>query len=78
MDPSKLHLDRDKDIIIPRALFATNEETFATDILKLEQFYSKNIILKYLKTTKERISNEVCAMVAKRYNVPTFVRFKPL
>jgi hypothetical protein len=78
MDHSKLNLSRDKDIIIPRALFATNEETFATDIIKLEQFYSKNIILKYLKTTKERISNEVCAMVAKRYNVPSFARFKQI
>jgi hypothetical protein len=78
MDHSKLNLSRDKDIIIPRALFATNEETFTTDIIKLEQFYSKNIILKYLKTTKERISNEVCAMVAKRYNVPTFARFKQI
>lgn len=76
MDHSKLHLSKDKDIIIPRALFATNEETFAKDISILEQFYSKNTILKYLKTTKERISNEVCAMVAKRYNVPTFARFK--
>ena len=78
MDHSKLNLSRDKDIIIPRALFATNGETFATDIIKLEQFYSKNIILKYLKTTTERISNEVCAMVAKRYNVPTFARFKQI
>ena len=78
MDHSKLNLSKDKDIIIPRALFATNEETFTTDIIKLEQFYSKNIILKYLKITKERISNEVCAMVAKRYNVPTFARFKQI
>ncbi len=75
MDHSKLDLFRDKDIIIPRALFATTPETFSTDISILEQFYSKNIILKYLKTTKERISNEVCAMVAKRYNVKPFLRF---
>ncbi len=78
MDHSKLNLSRDKDIIIPRALFATTPETFETDILKLEQYYSKNSILKYLKTTKERISNEVCSMVAKRYNVPTFARFKQI
>ncbi|HAH55139.1 MAG TPA: hypothetical protein DCM02_07615 [Flavobacterium sp.] len=78
MDHSKLNLSRDKDIIIPRALFATTPETFATDILKLEQYYSQTIILKYLKSTKERISNEVCAMVAKRYNVPTFARFKQI
>ena len=78
MDHSKLNLSRDKDIIIPRALFATTPETFATDILKLEQYYSQTIILKYLKSTNERISNEVCAMVAKRYNVPTFARFKQI
>ena len=78
MDHSKLNLSSDKDIIIPRALFATTPETFATDILKLEQYYSQTIILKYLKTTKERINNEVCAMVAKRYNVPTFARFKQI
>jgi len=77
MDHSKLHLSRDADIIIPRALFATNEETFSKDISILEQFYTKNIILKNLKITKERISNEVCEMVAKRYNVPPFARFKP-
>jgi hypothetical protein len=76
MDHSKLNLYRDADIIIPRALFATTPETFEADIQKLEQYYFKNIILKYLKNTKERISNEVCAMVAKRYNVPTFARFK--
>ena len=75
MDHSKLNLSKDKDIIIPRALFATNEETFATDIIKLEQFYSKTVILKYLKTTKELISNEVCAMVAERYNVKPYLRF---
>lgn len=32
MDHSKLNLSRDKDIIIPRALFATTTETFITDI----------------------------------------------
>ena len=42
MNPDKLDPRKDKDIIIPRALFATNEETFSTDIVKLEQFYSKN------------------------------------
>ncbi|TRX05075.1 DUF6922 domain-containing protein [Flavobacterium gawalongense] len=76
MDHSKLNLSRDKDIIIPRALFATTTETFVTDIEKLEQFYSKSDILKHLKNTKERISNKVCELVAKRYDVKTFARFK--
>jgi uncharacterized protein YllA (UPF0747 family) len=76
MDLNTLCLSKDKDIIIPRALFATTQETFATDIAHLEQFYSKTQILKHLKTTKERISNEVCTLVAIRYNVRVFARFK--
>jgi hypothetical protein len=75
MDHSKLNLSKDKDIIIPRALFATNEETFETDILKLEALYSSKDIVKYLKLTTENISNKVCLSVAKRYNVKPFLRF---
>ncbi|MEX2512867.1 MAG: hypothetical protein WD398_08175 [Cyclobacteriaceae bacterium] len=76
MDHSTLDFERDKDIIIPRALFATTPETFDTDIATLENLYSRKQILKHLKTTKERISNEVCRLVAKRYDVNTFLRFK--
>jgi hypothetical protein len=75
MDHSKLNLSKDKDIIIPRALFATNEETFETDILKLEALFSTKDIVKYLKLTRENISNKVCLSVAKRYNVKPFLRF---
>lgn len=72
----KLSIKRDKDIIIPRALYATTEDTFDHDIEKLEQLYSTSQILQCLKLTKERISNEVCSMVAKRYNAQPFYRFK--
>ncbi len=41
MDHSKLNLSRDKDIIIPRALFATTPETFETDIIKPMQLIFK-------------------------------------
>lgn len=75
MDANKLSLKRDKGIIIPRALYATTKESFEMDILKLESFYSKNEILSVLKNTKELISNEVCVMVAKRYNTKPFFRF---
>lgn len=57
-------------------MYATTSETFEKDIQKLESLYSKAMIVKYLKNTKELISNEVCALVAKRYNVPVFARFK--
>ena len=76
MDYTKLDLLADKDIIIPRALYATTPATFDVDIATLEKLYSKTQILKYLKITKERISNEVCALVAKRYDKPVFARFK--
>lgn len=76
MDYSKLSIQKDKETIIPRVLFATTEETFNTDILKLEAIYPKKVILNVLKNTKERISNNVCVMVAKRYNVAAFYRYK--
>lgn len=76
MDYSKLSVKKDKETIIPRALFATTKETFNTDILKLEELYPPIEILNVLKNTKELISNNVCVMVAKRYNVATFYRYK--
>lgn len=71
-----LDLKKDKDIIIPRALFATTPDTFPSDIKKLEKVYSRTEIVEELKYTKERISNKVCRMVSERYHVPAFVRFK--
>jgi hypothetical protein len=76
MDHSKLSLKKDKETIIPRALLATTKETFNTDILNLEKVYSEEVILSTLQKTKQRISNNVCAMVAKRYNVAIFYRYK--
>ena len=76
IDYSKLNIDKDKDIIIPRALYATIPETFEKDIQILESLYSREEIVEYLKSTKELITNSVCEMVAKRYNIAAFYRFK--
>lgn len=76
VDLDKLQLELDKDLIIPRALFATTENTFDTDIKKLEKLYSHSEILNELKNTRESISNQVCELVALRYHVPQFHRFK--
>lgn len=76
MDYSKLNIDKDKDIIIPRALYATTPETFEKDIQILESIYSREDIVEYLKNTKELITNSVCEMIAKRYNIAVFYRFK--
>ncbi len=75
VDCNKLSIECDKDLIIPRLLFATTEESFDFDIEKLEQLYSQADILTCLKSTKEMISNDVCRLVANRYNVPVFRRF---
>jgi hypothetical protein len=76
MDYSKLNLKTDLDIIIPRAMYATTKDTFDQDIEKLEQFYTKEQIVDSLKSTKELISNQVCLLVCKRYNIEPFYRFK--
>lgn len=76
MDTSKLSLKEDKDIIIPRVLMTTNEDTFSKDIELVESVYNTNEIYDTLKDTQERISNTVCRMVSKRYNKPTFLRYK--
>ncbi|WP_089813580.1 DUF6922 domain-containing protein [Chitinophaga sp. YR627] len=71
----QLDAEADQDLIIPRALFMTNEKTFSEDIEKLELIYSSTEIIGILKTTKERISNKVCEMVANRYHMPAFHRY---
>jgi hypothetical protein len=72
---SSLDIERDKDLIIPRALFATTAETFQSDIVKLESLYPKIQIVREQKATNERISNQVCKLVARRYHVKPFARF---
>ena len=76
VDPKNLDIQDDMDFIIPRALMATTAETFAKDIQPLEQLYSRMQIVRELQTTKERISNEVCKLVARRYHVRQFLRFQ--
>ena len=75
MDSNKLSIKRDKDIIIPRALYATTKDSFPKDIEVLEAFYSKRDIVDILKHTKENISNQVCELVSKRYHTKPFYRY---
>ncbi|WP_346320035.1 hypothetical protein [Chitinophaga sp. YIM B06452] len=55
----QLDADKDQGLIIPRALYMTNEKSFDDDIARLEIIYSSDEIIKNLKSTKERISNRV-------------------
>lgn len=71
----QLDAERDQDLIVPRALFMTDEQSFIHDIEKLELIYSNAEIIDTLKTTKERISTKVCEMVAHRYHIPPFRRY---
>ncbi|MCY4217561.1 MAG: hypothetical protein OXC92_11360 [Flavobacteriaceae bacterium] len=72
---SRLDVVEDKDLIIPRGLYATSKQSFEKDIQRLEQLYSKKEILDVLRQTKEKISNQVCLMVASRYQVQPFLRW---
>ena len=76
MDPDNLDPRKDKDIIIPRALYATTPSTFLQDISTLEQLYTQVEIEVELRRTKEKISDKVCELVARRYDVPLFSRFR--
>lgn len=71
----QLKADRDKSLIVARALYFTTPQTFDRDIERLERIYSKTEILHELKSTKELLSNKLLALVASRYHVPAFNRF---
>ena len=75
MDANRLSVEKDRSIIIPRALFATTKNSFEKDIQNLEKLYSKNEITSILRNTKEHISNEVCILVSKRYKIKPFFRY---
>lgn len=75
VNSSQLDRQEDKDLIIPRALYATTESTFSEDISRLERLYDRTEIVEELKATKERISNKVCMMVAQRYDIKQFSRY---
>ncbi|MCK7557575.1 hypothetical protein MKQ70_22245 [Chitinophaga sedimenti] len=68
----QLEPERDQELIIPRALYMTNEKSFDDDISRLEIVYSSDEIVRNLKSTKEKISSRVFEMVAHRYNIPPF------
>ena len=75
MDVAALDASQDKDVIIPRALFATTAETFDRDIRVLESIYPKIEIYRELGKTKERVSDKVCKLVSQRYKRKTISRF---
>ena len=75
VDVNTLSIENDKDLIIPRMLLATTENTFVQDIEILEELYPPKEIYTVLKNTKERISNQICIKVAQRYHKKTFLRY---
>lgn len=55
MDYSRLSIQRDKDITIPRALFTNTKDTFREDITTLESLHSKNEALSCLLHIKSTL-----------------------
>lgn len=76
VDTKNLDVYMDRALIIPRALYMTTKNSFIQDISRLEELYTATLIVEELKKTKEKISNDVCKMVAERYSIPSFYRFK--
>ena len=74
VDPAELDVQLDRDLIIPRALFATTEKISENDIELLETLYKRTEIVQELQSTPERISNAVCTLVAKLYRPKHFFR----
>ena len=70
-----LDFKKDKDLIIPRALYFSDKGSFDNDVKKLETIYSKKEIISCINKTREAISNEVCELIAKRYNTKINYRF---
>jgi len=75
VDVNNLSIENDKELIIPRMLMATTENSFVHDIEIIEDVYAPKEIYAVLKNTKERISNQVCKKVAQRYHKKAFLRY---
>ncbi len=71
----QLDAERDIHLSIPRAVLMTSDKTFEADIERLEMLYRNDEIISYLRSTKEKVSNHVCELVANRYHIPIFHRF---
>ncbi len=74
-DINSLSIEHDKEFIIPRVLMTVDKDNFDLNIQLLERLYDPDEIYTALKRTKERISNDVCRMIAERYNEPFFFRY---
>lgn len=75
MDIRKLSIRRDYKIIISRILMFTNKTYFENNISILESYFKPSEIIKVIKETNERISDEVCALLSEKYNVTIFSKF---
>jgi hypothetical protein len=71
-----------EDLIVSYKIEGKSTELFSIErenLMETEEILYNELIdyiIKYLKSTKERITNTVCEMVAERYNVEAFYRFK--
>ena len=54
----------------------TTKNSFIQDIFRLEKLYTSTKIVEQLKRAKEKISNDVCEIVAERYSIPIFYWFE--
>ncbi|WP_394799684.1 DUF6922 domain-containing protein [Flavobacterium amniphilum] len=75
LDMNKLNIQEDYDVIISRILMFSDLSNITENLLFLENIYTKEIIKKVAISSTERISDEICSVTSKRYNISIKSKF---
>ncbi len=75
LDVTKLNIQRDSDVIISRILMFSDFSNYSDNILLLESLYTEETIKRTIIASTDRISDEICSLTSKRYNLPIKSKF---
>lgn len=75
LDVAKLDIQRDKNVIISRILMFSDYSSYSDNILFLESLYTQDEIKRVIIASTERISDEICSLTSKRYNLHISSKF---
>ncbi|WP_373283991.1 DUF6922 domain-containing protein [Psychroflexus planctonicus] len=75
LDVSKLDIQKDCHVIISRILMFSDYSNYNKNILFLEDLYCKETIQRVLSNTFERIPDDICQLLAKRYHIRVKSKF---
>lgn len=75
LDVTKLNIQKDSDVVISRILMFSDFSNYSDNILFLESLYTEETIKSVIIASTERISDEICSLISKRYNLPIKSKF---